>query len=211
MSHRPCSTVARRLLVPLLALVTAVLFGAGTAAADVPVDQQLYWNGNFPIIGNLDPILTTTTTTLPSPVTHGVPSAGFPVSVAVDAPSLATTGLEDVGAATIEGTAAVVVSGTDSGGQQYSETINLTIPPTPTPPDGSDLTFTATGTAYIPAITNTGTGVIRVTAASTTLDPKDANGDDTVLGTFTVQLNLDATGPSSNPSNNTTLGDIAVD
>ena len=103
------------------------------------------------------------------------------------------------------------MSGTDSGGQQYSETINLTIPPTPTPADGSDLTFTATGTAYIPAITNTGTAAISVTAASTTLDPKDANGNDTVLGTFTVQLNLDASGPPANPANNTTLGDITVD
>lgn len=210
MSHR-YSTVVRRVLVPFAALAVALLFGSGVASADVSVDQQLYWNGNFPIIGNLDPILTTTTTTLPSPVSHGVPSATFPVSVAVDAPSLATTGLEAVGAATVEGTAAVVVSGTDSAGQTYAETINLTIPPTPTPADGADLTFTATGTADIPAIANTGTGVINVTAASTTLDPKDANGNDTALGTFTVQLNLDSTGPASNPTNNTTLGDITVD
>jgi hypothetical protein len=210
MSGRRSSTIARRVLVIGAAALTAGLLGAGMASASVSVNQQLNWNGTFPIIGNLDPILTTTTTTLPSPVTHGVQSASFPVSVAVDAPPLATTGLEDVGAATLQGTAAVTVTATDSAGKQYTEQINLTIPSTPTPADGSDLTFTATGTATIPAITNTGSLAVSVSGASTTLDPKDANGNDTVLGTFTVALSLDATGPSSNPTNNTALGTIQV-
>ncbi|HEX3785633.1 MAG TPA: DUF6801 domain-containing protein [Pseudonocardiaceae bacterium] len=188
----------------------AGLLGSGIASADVPVDNFLNWNGNFPIIGNLDPITTETVTTLPSPVTVGQESAAFPVTVNVTAPALATTGLEDIGAATLQGTADVTVSGTDAAGQQYSEDVSLTIPSTPTPADGSPLTFTATGTATIPAIANAGAGTLSVSAASTTLDPKDANGNDTILGTFTIDLALDATGPSQNPSNNTTLGTIVA-
>lgn len=68
------------------------------------------------------------------------------------------------------------MSVTDSAGTVASQPITLTIPSTKTPPDGSPLTFTATGSTTIPAIAHTGNATIKVTAASTTLDPKDANG-----------------------------------
>jgi hypothetical protein len=199
---------ARRAIVIGAIGVVAGLLGSGVAAADVAVDNSLNWNGNFPIIGNLDPILTETTTSLPSPVTVGTVSPAFSVSVKVDAPPLATTGLDDVSAATVQGTADVTATATDSTGKTYPIDVPLTIPSTPTPAAGSDLVFTATGTGQIPAIANAGAVTIAVTAASTTLDPKDANGNDTVLGTFTVTLALDSTGPTANPTNNTTLGTI---
>jgi hypothetical protein len=188
----------------------AGLLGSGIAAADVPVDNYLNWSGVFPIIGKLDPITTETVTTLPSPVTVGQQSASFAVTVNVTAPALAGTGLRDVQAATLQGSASVTVSGTDSAGQTYTEVVSLTIPSTPTPAAGQPLTFTASGSAFIPAIANAGSGTISVSAASTTLDPKKADGSDTVLKTFTVNLTKDATGPSQNPANDPTLGTIVA-
>ncbi len=204
------ATLARRGLILAAAGVVAGMLGSGMAAADVPVDNFLNWNGDFPIIGNLDPITTETVTTLPSPVTVGQASAPFAVTVNVTAPPLATTGLEEVGAASLQGTADVTVSGTDAAGNTVTQDVQLTIPSTPTPPDGSPLTFTATGTSTIPAIADAGTATISVVSASTTLDPKDASGNDTVLGTFNVPLTLDSSGPSQNPTNTTTLGTIVA-
>jgi hypothetical protein len=198
---------ARSLIVGA-AVAVAGLLGAGIASASVPVDNFLNWSGNFPIIGNLSPITTETVTTLPSPVTHGVQSANFPVSVKVTAPALAGQGLSIVGAATVQGTASVGVSLT-VGSTTYPETVSLTIPSTPTPASGQPLVFTATGSAFIPAAA-AGSGVVKVTSASTTLTPKTASGGTTVLGTFTVTLSLNSTGPSQNPTNNTTLGTIVV-
>jgi len=187
----------------------AGLLGSGIASASVPVDNFLNWHGTFPIIGNLDPITTETVTTLPSPVAVGVQSAAFPVSVTVTAPALAGTGLRDVQAATLQGTASVTVSGTDSAGQNYTENVTLTIPSTATPTSGP-LVFTATGTAYIPAIAHAGSAPISVSAASTTLDPKKADGSNTVLGTFSVTLTKDTTGPTQNPTNNPVLGTVTA-
>ena len=204
------SRLAARAVAIAAAGVVAGLLGSGIAAAGVPVNNYLNWNGNFPIIGNHDPITTHTTTNLPSPDKVNTKSASFPVTVVVTAPALATTGLEEIGAATVQGSAKVTVALTDSAGTTQSQTITLTIPSTKTPPDGSPLTFTATGSTTIPAVAHTGNATIKVTAASTTLDPKDAGGNDTILGTFTVTLALDKTGPSQNPTNNTTLGTISV-
>ncbi len=142
--------VARRGLVIGVAGVVASLLGAGIASADVGVNQFLSWSGNFPIIGTLDPIVTDTVATIPSPVTVGQVSASFPVSVTIDAPPLATTGLETVGAASTSGTADVTVQSTDSAGLTTTEDVQLTIPPTATPADGSDFVVTATGTATVP-------------------------------------------------------------
>jgi len=203
--------VARRGLVIGVAGVVASLLGAGIASADVGVNQFLSWSGNFPIIGTLDPIVTDTVATLPSPVTVGQASATFPVAVTIDAPPLATTGLETVGAASTSGTADVTVQSTDSAGLTTTEDIQLTIPPTATPADGSDFVVTATGTANIPAIATAGNVKLTVLSpASTTLTPVDANGNPTILGTFTVTLTQDATGPTQNPTNDPTLGTIVA-
>src|ERR1700730_5427197 len=78
--------VARRGLVIGVAGVVAGLLGAGIASAAAGVNQCLSWSGNFPIIGTLDPIVTDTVATLPSPVTVGQASSTFPVSVTIDAP-----------------------------------------------------------------------------------------------------------------------------
>jgi hypothetical protein len=191
--------------------VVAGLLGAGIASADVGVDQFLNWNGNFPIIGTLDPITTETVASIPSPVTVGQASASFAVSVKIDAPPLATTGLETVGAASTSGTADVTVQSTDSAGLTTTENVHLIIPATPTPASGSDFVVTATGTATIPAIATAGNVTLTVLSpASTTLTPVDASGNPTALGTFTVTLNQDTTGPTQNPTNNPTLGTIVA-
>jgi hypothetical protein len=203
--------VASRALVIGAAGVVAGLLGTGIASASVAVNQSLNWSGNFPIIGTLDPITTTTTATIPSPVTVGTASADFAVSVRIDAPPLATTGLETVGAATVSGSAAVTVKATDSAGVSQNETINLSIPSTPTPQPGSDLVFTATGRANVPAIAHAGNVSLTVVSpATTTLTPEDSGGNPTILGTFTVTLTQDSTGPASNPTNDPSLGTIVA-
>ena len=211
LGHRTRIVASRALMIGAAVAVAGVL-GSGIASASVAVNQQLGWSGNFPIIGTLSPIVTTTTATLPSPVTHGVASASFPVTVKIDAPPLATTGLQTVGAANVSGTASVQVQVTDSAGVSQTETIALTIPTTATPASGQDLILNSTGTANIPAIANTGNATLKVLSpASTTLTPHTASGGTTVLGTFTVSLTLNSTGPASNPTNNPSLGTIVVD
>jgi hypothetical protein len=203
--------VASRALVIGAAGVAAGLLGTGIASANVAVNLANNWSGNFPIIGTLSPITTTTTTSLPSPVTHGVASANFPVSVKIDAPPLATTGLETVGAATVSGSAAVTVQVKDSAGTTQNVAVTLAIPSTPTPAPGKDLVFTATGTTHVPAIAHTGNATATILSpASTTLTPLTSGGTPTVLGTFTVTLTANSTGPTSNPTNSRTLGTITV-
>jgi hypothetical protein len=187
-------------------VITSLLCG-GIAAADVPVDKTLNWSGVFPIIGKLDPITTEIVTTLPSPITAGTPGSA-PFTVNIDAPPLAGTGLRDVQAATLQGTADAWIYLTDPNGTQTVVDAQLTIPSTPTPAAGQDLKVTATGTVRFPGAFDTGTATVAIDTAhvTTTLDPKKADGSDTVLHTFTVTLNLDSTTPPQDP----TLGQVEI-
>lgn len=200
------TTLARRgTAVVAIGLVTGLL-GAGIASADTPVDKTFSFKGDFPVIGTLTPIKAHFAGNLPSPVTVGKTSKLFPISVDIDAPPDAGTGMNLIGAATVEGTATFVAVLTDSAGKKYTSKVQLTIPKSPTPPDGQDLKFTATGLAIIPVITNTGAAVVAIdlNSASTTLEPKDDKGVDTALGTFTVPLTPD-------PANqDPTLGTIQI-
>lgn len=187
--------------------VIATLMCNGIASADVPVDKKLTWNGTFPIIGRLDPITTEIVTTLPSPITAGTPgSASFTVNV--DAPPLATTGLRDIQAATVQGTADAWIFLTDPNGTKTIVDAQLTVPSTPTPAAGQDLKFSATGTVRFPGPFDTGTALVAIDTdhVTTTLDPKKADGSDTVLKTFTVTLHIDSTTPPQDP----TLGQVQV-
>jgi hypothetical protein len=199
--------IGRRVAAITAVGVIAGLLGSGIAAADVPVDKTLTWNGVFPIIGKLDPITTEIVTTLPSPIVAGTPgSASF--SVNITAGPLAGTGLRDVQAATVQGTADAWIYLTDPNGTKTVVDAALTIPSTPTPAAGQPLTFTATGTVRFPGAFDTGTATVAIDPdhVTTTLDPKKADGSDTVLHTFTVKLNLDATTPPQDP----TLGQVQI-
>ena len=204
----PQSTIIGRRVATITALgVIATLLCNGIASADVPVDKKLTWSGTFPIIGKLDPITTEIVTTLPSPIVAGTPgSATFTVNV--DAPPLATTGLHDIQAATVQGSADAWIFLTDPNGTKTVVDAALTVPPTPTPAAGQDLTFTATGTLRFAGAFDTGTATVAIDPAhvTTTLDPKKADGSDTILKTFTVTLNLDSTTPPQDP----TLGQVQI-
>lgn len=186
----------------------AILLGPGTAAASESVSYT-NWNGIFPVLGRVDPINSASSASLPPTVQVGKQSASFPISVQVTAPAVVSTGLLDLGAATITGSAEVSVTATDSTGKTYSGDVLVSVPSAPVPSSGGDpLTATATGSAYIPAISNPGVVTIKTNLASVTLDPKKADGSDTVVGTFTTKVIPDATGPSQNPTNDTTLGTV---
>jgi hypothetical protein len=193
--------------VTALGVITSLLC-SGIAAADVPVDKNLTWNGIFPIIGKLDPITTEIVTTLPSPIVAGTPgSASFTVNI--DAPPLAGTGLRDIQAATVQGSADAWIYLTDPNGTKTVVDAQLTIPSTPTPALGQDLKFAATGTVRFPGAFDTGTATVAIDPGhvTTTLDPKKADGSDTVLHTFVVTLNLDSTTPPQDP----TLGQVDIE
>ena len=202
------STFGRKAAVLTAIGVTTMLLCSGTAAADVPVDKTLTWNGTFPIIGKLDPITTEIVTTLPSPIVAGTPGATS-FAVNIDTPPLATTGLRDIQAATVQGTADAWIYLTDPNGTKTVVDAQLTIPSTPTPAAGQDLKITASGTVRFPGPFDTGTATVALDPGhvTTTLDPKKADGSDTVLKTFTVTLNLDSTTPPQDP----TLGQVQVD
>ncbi|MBA8924926.1 hypothetical protein BC739_002125 [Kutzneria viridogrisea] len=187
-------------------LAVTALLGAGIASADVPVDKTLTWKGDFPVIGTLSPISTQMLASLPSPVTVGQPGGTVPVTLNVDAPADATNGLELVGAASVEGTVKATVVVTDSAGTTVNVPILLTIPKTATPASGEHLKFTATGNASFPSPQHAGTATVVLdgASASTTLEPKDSSGNDTALGTFTVNLSLDPAGQD------TSLGTVQI-
>jgi hypothetical protein len=201
------ANIGRRVATITALGVIGTLLCNGIASADVPVDKKLTWNGTFPIIGKLDPITTEIVTTLPSPVTAGTPgSAAFTVNI--DAPQLAGVGLRDIQAATVQGSADAWIYLTDPNGTKTVVDAQLTIPSTPTPAPGQDLKVTATGTVRFPGAFDTGTATVAIDPAhvTTTLDPKKADGSDTVLKTFTVTLNLDSTTPPQDP----TLGQVQI-
>jgi hypothetical protein len=200
-------SIGRRVVAATAVGVVTSLLCSGIAAADVPVDKTLTWNGVFPIIGKLDPITTEIVTTLPSPIVAGTPgSASFTVDIT--APPLAGNGLRAVAATTLQGSADAWIYLTDPNGTKTVVDAQLTIPSTPTPAAGQPLAVAATGTVRFPGAFDTGTATVAIDTdhVTTTLDPKKADGSDTVLKTFTVKLTLDATTPPQDP----TLGQVQI-
>lgn len=188
-------------------LAITALLGGGIASADIAVTMDLTAKGTFPVIGELKPIKGHIVTTLPDPVTLGQ-SVSVPFSMAVDAPPDAGSGMNLIGADTIQGTVDATIILTDSAGTSTTIKVSLVVPSTKTPAEGQDLTFTSAGTVpfLVPTNAAKGPATVKIDPASisTTLDPKDSSGNDTALGTFNVPLTLDPAGQ------NTTLGTVQV-
>ncbi|MEU8639511.1 DUF6801 domain-containing protein [Amycolatopsis sp. NPDC048633] len=180
-------------LATLLAGAVAVL-SAGPAAA---AEKSLTFKGGFPLIGDQQ-VTVVVNAEIPATATAGEPIS-VPFSLDVDAGQAAGDGLRLVGATKISGTITSKVN-LAIGGQSVAIPIELPIPETPVPAEGS-LKFTAQGQVdfTVPAGTPAGEATSSVDSAATTHVVTDSG-----LGEFDVDLALDP------PDQDTTLGTTTV-
>ncbi|WP_410674400.1 DUF6801 domain-containing protein [Amycolatopsis sp. cmx-4-68] len=180
-------------LAVLLAGAVAVL-SAGPAAA---AEKTLTYKGAFPLIGD-QTVSVVVKADIPATATAGSP-VSVPFSLDVDAGQTAGDGLRLVGATKVSGSITSKVN-VALGGQSVVIPVELAIPETPVPAEGS-LKFTAQGQVdfTVPAGTPAGEATSSVDAAANAhvvtgsglgefdvamaLDPPD---QDAVLGTTTV-------------------------
>ena len=180
-------------LATLLAGAVAVL-SAGPAAA---AEKSLTYQGGFPLIGDQQ-VTVVVKADIPATATAGSP-VSVPFSLDVDAGQAAGDGLRLVGATKISGTITSKVN-VAIGGQSVAIPIELPIPETPVPAEGS-LKFTASGQVdfAVPAGTPAGEATSSVDSAATTHVVTDSG-----LGEFDVDLTLDP------PDQDATLGTTTV-
>ncbi|WP_284747126.1 DUF6801 domain-containing protein [Amycolatopsis sp. RTGN1] len=180
-------------LATLLAGAVALL-SAGPAAA---AEKSLTFKGGFPLIGDQQ-VTVVVKADIPATATAGTP-VSVPFSLDVDAGQAAGDGLRLVGATKVSGTIAAKVN-VAIGGQSVAIPIDLPIPETPVPAEGS-LKFTAQGQVdfTIPAGTPAGEATSSVDSAATTHVVTDSG-----LGEFDVDLTLDP------PDQDATLGTTTV-
>ncbi|VVJ18798.1 Uncharacterised protein [Amycolatopsis camponoti] len=180
-------------LATLLAGAVAVL-SAGPAAA---AEKSLTYRGGFPLIGDQQ-VTVVVKADIPATATAGTP-VSVPFSLDVDAGQAAGDGLRLVGATKISGTIASKVD-LAIGGQSVAIPIELPIPETPVPAEGT-LKFTAQGQVdfTVPAGTPAGEATSSVDSAATTHVVTDSG-----LGEFDVDLTLDP------PDQDATLGTTTV-
>ncbi|MEU0791712.1 DUF6801 domain-containing protein [Amycolatopsis sp. NPDC005961] len=180
-------------LATLLAGAVAVL-SAGPAAA---AEKSLTYRGGFPLIGDQQ-VTVVVKADIPATATAGTP-VSVPFSLDVDAGQAAGDGLRLVGATEISGTIASKVD-VAIGGQSVAIPIELPIPETPVPAEGT-LKFTAQGQVdfTVPAGTPAGEATSSVDSAATTHVVTDSG-----LGEFDVDLTLDP------PDQDATLGTTTV-
>ncbi|SEF21308.1 hypothetical protein SAMN05421837_101808 [Amycolatopsis pretoriensis] len=180
-------------LAALLACAVAVV-SAGPAAA---AEKSLTYKGGFPLIGDQQ-VTVVVKADIPATATAGTP-VSVPFSLDVDAGQAAGDGLRLVGATKVSGSIKSQVN-VAIGGQSVAIPIELPIPETPVPAEGS-LKFTAQGQVdfTVPAGTPAGEATSSVDAAATTHVVTDSG-----LGEFDVALTLDP------PDQDATLGTTTV-
>ncbi|MCR6483949.1 hypothetical protein M8542_14080 [Amycolatopsis sp. OK19-0408] len=176
-----------------LAGALAVVSAAPAAAAE----KTLTYKGGFPLIGDQQ-VTVVVNADIPATATAGTP-VSVPFSLDVDAGQAAGDGLRLVGATKVSGTITSKVN-VAIAGQTVAIPIDLPIPETPVPAEGS-LKFTAQGQVdfTVPAGTPAGEATSSVDAAATTHVVTDSS-----LGEFDVALALDP------PDQDATLGTTTV-
>ena len=168
--------------------------GAGPAAA---AEKTLTYKGGFPLIGEQQ-VSVVVKADIPATATAGTP-VSVPFSLDVDAGQAAGDGLRLVGATKVSGAIKSKVN-VAIAGQSVAIPIELPIPETPVPTEGS-LKFTAQGQVdfTVPAGTPAGEATSSVDAAAATHVVTDSS-----LGEFDVDLTLDP------PDQDATLGTTTV-
>lgn len=187
---------SRRRVIGVAALLAAALaiVSAGPAAA---AEKTLTYRGGFPLIGD-QTVTVVVKADIPAATTAGS-TISVPFSLDVDAGQAAGDGLRLVGATKLSGSIKSQVN-VAIGGQSVAIPVELPIPETPVPAEGS-LKFTAAGQVdfTVPAGTPAGEATSSVDAAASTHVVTDSG-----LGEFDVALALDP------PEQDATLGTTTV-
>ncbi|SDC46191.1 DUF6801 domain-containing protein [Actinokineospora iranica] len=182
-------------VVAVVAALFALMFGVGSAAA---VDKELTYKGAFPLIGE-QTVSTVVHVDIPEKATAGE-TLSVPFSIDVDAGEATTQGLQLVGAKKLSGGIKASVTLTISDGQSVQVPVELPIPETAVPTEGT-LKFTAEGSVdfTVPAGVPAG-------EATTKVDPEAVTHvvTDSSLGEFDVNLSL------APPEQDTVLGKTQV-
>ncbi|GAA2805743.1 DUF6801 domain-containing protein [Saccharopolyspora taberi] len=178
-------------------LVAALmLFGAGVAGA---ADKTLTWKGDFPAIGE-QTVKTVVRTEIPQKASPGQ-TLTVPFTLDVDAGEAAAQGLRLVGATKLSGTIHSSVTLTGSDGRTVPVAVELPIPETPVPPEGT-LTFSAKGSVEVTVPADAAPG--QATSAADPNATTHVETDAPELGKFDVQLTL------SPPDQDTVLGTTQI-
>ncbi|WP_410663885.1 DUF6801 domain-containing protein [Amycolatopsis sp. lyj-84] len=176
----------------LIVLLTAgcLLFVAvRSAAAGTPVDKKLSFTCPFPLIG-LQKLDVNIKADFEVPTAPGGTLSTSGLTITVNVPDKATRGLNLVGAATIEGTAAAGVTLVNGDANPFPVRIPLNVAKTGLPPSG---TFSTVATGSVPTVTLAKPGKTTLTVGdfTTRLTPKKADGSFTGIGSFTSDCTLD--------------------
>ena len=164
-----------------LAAVAAVGIAHAPVSSSAPVSVTLNYNCPFPLIGD-QAMSVKISSDIPDTITVGQPTGQFNISAIATVGANATSGLNLVGAKTIEGSA-LANAGVASPGLNLALKVPTNIAKTNIPASGA---FDVTATGVTPSLTFTSPGTVTITVSDLllTLTPKDANGAATGLGTF---------------------------
>lgn len=181
--------VQRWLSLPsLLGVVVMVVLSGGPAAAMSATPLALRYTCSFPMIGNQS-VMTTIVWKGADSHPAGQATAPVPVDVTATIGDFVTQPLRVVGASTVEGeadAAAVVVAPDGNTGV----TTTLTVSRTAVPASGP-MTFAARGTARSMVFNRPGDARITVGRLALRMNPRNTDGEPTILGVVDAPCELD--------------------
>ncbi|HET6288816.1 MAG TPA: DUF6801 domain-containing protein [Amycolatopsis sp.] len=176
-------------LIVLLTAGSLLFVAARSAAAGTPVTKKLSFTCPFPLIG-LQKLDVNIKADFEVPTAPGGTLTTSGLTITVTVPDKAARGLNLVGAATIEGTAAAGVTLVNGDANPLPVRLPLNVAKTDLPPSGM---FDTVATGSVPTITLAKPGKTTLTIGdfTTRLTPKKADGSFTGIGSFTSDCALD--------------------
>lgn len=182
-------------------VAAGVLVGAGIGSAD-PVKLSLKYSCEFPMIG-AQPLKVDIEADVPTDVKVNTPTDPFDIKAVSTVSEGATQGLAVVGAKTIEGKA---LANASVEAPQFPEQLQVVLPTNlekAKVPEKGEFPVKATGSAPGVNYTKPGKAKISVGDLKLRLTPRDANGQETSLGTFDSPCKLEQ-------GQNTTLAEFEI-
>ncbi|MET9603366.1 DUF6801 domain-containing protein, partial [Streptomyces sp. NPDC006459] len=154
---------------------------AATSSPATPVSITLKYTCPFPVIGQ-QPLSIQIRTDIPKSISVGQPMPKLKIDAVATVNSAATSGMNLVGAKTLEGTAVADATAQVPQGQLPVKT-HVTLEKTNIPAQGG-FQVNSHGEGSALTFTKPGKGTITVGDLQMTMTPKDKGGDKTLLGTF---------------------------
>ncbi len=168
------NTRARKAL--LAAGVSALAAGLGTAASPAQAASlSLNYTCSYPLIG-AQPLKVDIDAGIPATIPVNEPSGAFDITATATTGGNTWTGLNLVGAKTIEGAATAAAQVAAPGGLNLPVNVPITIGKTDVPATNQPLTLTATGQTPSLTFTQEGSGTITVGNLNLNMTARDASG-----------------------------------